>query len=425
MFLDTLSPLKTALLIIAKYWWILTPFLLFLAAYEAWLSYVKQKYLLSLKWVLLEIKPPPDVQKSPKIAENIFSGLHAAYITSKTWKQRFFEGEIQPWFSFEIAGNGGETGFYVRVQEGLRDFLEAQIFAQYPDAEIRVADDYVNSLPEYLPDDNYDLWGTELIFTKPNAFPIKTYPFFEEESGKDEFKRTDPLAPLAEIMSALEPGEHIWLQLTMRATGGDWVDEAQAEVNKLMGKEPKVERDFLGKTIDMLDSFLPGGAPAVEEKKREDFTLMKLSGGQKFVLDQVEHKVAQLGFKCGYRFLYIARKDRFRGSRISSTIGFFKQFYLNNLNSFKPNKRTWTVARGWFSWLFPSAKGLRYKQEEFRRKWYLYRDYRKRLFVRDFIILVVEELATLFHLPGIGVKAPAFPRVEAKKGQPPAGLPTG
>jgi len=398
--------------------------LLLLAAYESWLSYKKQQYLLSLKWVLLEIKPPPDVQKSPKIAENIFSGLHAAYITSVSWKQRFFEGNVQPWFSFEIVGNGGEIGFYARVPEGLRNLVEAQIFAQYGDAEIKIADDYVNLLPEYLPDDDYDMWGTELVFTKPDAYPIKTYPFFEEESGKDEFKRTDPLAPLAETMSSLEPGEHLWVQLLIRGTSDSWAKDAKAEVDKLMGKEPKIERDALGKAVDFIDKLLPGGTPAAEEKKKEEFSLMKLSGGQKFVLDQVEHKIAQLGFKSGYRFLYIARKDRFHGSHISAVTGYFKQFYLNNLNSFMPNKKTWTPSKGWFHWFFPSDKGFGYKKEEFNRKWYLYQYYKKRAFVRQFVMLSVEELATLFHLPGIGVKAPAFPRVEAKKGQPPPGLPT-
>lgn len=424
MFPEVLGPLKTAFTLIGQYWWILTPFLLFFGALEAWYSYKKQQYLLSLKWVLLEIKPPPDVQKSPKIAENIFSGLHAAYLKPITWKERFFEGAVQPWFSFEIVGNGGETSFFIRAPDGLRNLVEGQIFAQYPDAEIKIADDYVSSLPEYLPNDDYDIWGTELIFTKPDAFPIKTHPFFEEESGKDEFKRTDPLAPLAETMSSLEPGEHIWVQLLIRATGSNWVKEAKVEVDKLMGKEPELKRDFLGKTVDFIDQLLSGSSPAVEEKKKQEFSLMKLTGGQKFVLDQVEHKIAQLGFKSGYRFLYIARKDRFHGVHISAVTGFFKQFYLNNLNSFRPNKHTWSIAKGWFSWLFPSDKGFGYKRQEFKNKWYLYQNYRKRAFVKQLLMLSVEELATLFHLPGIGVKAPAFPRVEAKKGQPPAGLPT-
>ncbi len=428
MFLsNTLDPFRTALVILGHYWWVYTPIFLFFLALENWLIYVRQKYLLSLKWALLEIKPPPDVQKSPKIAENIFSGLHAVYAGSVGWKDRFFKGEVQKWFSLEIIGDGGNIAFYVRTPEDLRDLVEAQIFAQYPEAEIKlVEDDYVNSLPLHLPDNDHDLFGTELIFDKPDAYPIKTYPFFEEESGKDEFKRTDPLAPLAEIMSSLDPGEHIWLQLLIRGTGDEWVKKSQAEIDKIISKEPKRKEDALDKVLGAVDSllFLGGKTGEKEEKKeKQEFSPQKLTGGQKFVLEQVENKIAKLGFKSGYRFLYIARKELFRASRISSVVGMFKQVYSNNLNSFKPNKEVTTKAKGWFSWFFPSDKGFFYQQQEFERKWHIYQNYKKRAFVARPVILNTEELATLFHLPGIGVKAPALPRVEAKRGTPPTGLP--
>lgn len=400
------------------------PVLLFFVALESWLAYIRQKYLLSLKWVLLEIKPPPDVEKSPKIAENIFAGLHAAYIRPIPWRNKFFKGEVQNWFSFEIVGKGGEINFYVRTPEKLRDLVEAQFFAQYPDAEISIVDDYIDSLPRYLPNEEHDLFGAELIFAKEDAYPIKTYPFFEEESGKGEFKRTDPLAPLAETLSALEPGEHIWLQLLVRGTGKEWVDKAKPVLDKLVGKEPEVKKDILGKIVDFLGYLLPGGAPTEEKKEKQEFSTMKLTPGQRFVLEQVENKIAKLGFKTGIRFLYIARKELFRSSRIAAVTGMFKQFYLSNLNSFKLDSDTITAATGWLSWLFPSSRGFFASQQEFNRKWQIYQAYRKRAFVKKVMILNTEELATLFHLPGAGVKAPAFPRVEAKKGQPPAGLPT-
>ncbi len=410
---------------IAKYWWVATPFLLFFASLDAWLLYVRKRYLLSLKWTLLEIKPPPDVQKSPKIAENIFSGLHAVYTSSVKTREQFWQGKVQPWFSFEIVGNGGEIGFFIRTPEGLRSLVEAQIFAQYPDAEIKIVDDYVSQVPEFLPDENYDMFGTELVFSKPDAYPIKTYPFFEEDSGKDEFKRTDPLSPLAEIMSTLESGEHIWIQLLIRATNDYWVKEAKVEIDKMLGKEAKKEPDFLDISVGLLDKVISGGSSAPEEKKKDENPLSKMTPGQKFVLEQVENKISKLGFKSGYRFIYLARKDCFHGSHISAVMGMFKQLYFNNLNSFRPNGRTITSDKGVFSWFFPSSKGFFYKQREFRRKWNLYQNYRNRSFVDQYIILNTEELATLFHLPGIGVKAPSFPRVEAKKSQPPSGLPTG
>src|SRR6266498_674404 len=419
--IDTLG---TAFSFLFRWWWVWLPPVVVFTAVEAWLFYKREQYISTLQWVLLELIPPPDVQKSPKIAENFFSALHGIYGQSLKFKKMFFEGKVPDWFSFEIVGNNGDMKFYVRLPQAHRNLVESQIFAQYPDAEIRVADDYVMALPEFLPNEDYELFGTELVFAKESAYPIKTYPFFEEESGKDEFKRSDPFSSLAEIISSSGPGEHIWIQLLARPTGGDWVREAASVIEKLAKKEKPKEANTLTKILDQVESLANiGGTPKKEEKK-DEFSIQKLTGGEKFVLDQVENKVAKLGFKAGIRFIYVAKKDVFNRSRTASVTGMFKQLYSNNLNTFRPNPLTLTFSRGYLYWLFPSDRGFGAGRIELQRKQRIYRNYRKRAFARQVMVLNTEELATLFHLPGQNVKAPAFPRVEAKKGQPPVGLPT-
>lgn len=424
------GPLKTAFSYIKDYWWTVAPFLLGFGSYWAWINLKRQEYISAMKWVTLEIKPPADVVKSPKMAENIFSALHSVYIKAATWKERFFKGKVQDWFSFEIVSVGGEMRFYVKAPEAYRNFIESQIFAQYSDAEIKESEDYINNLPEHLPNDEFDLFGTELIFTKPDAYPLKTYPEFEESPNakETENKRTDPLSPLAEQISTLDQGEHIWVQLIVRGTSGDWVKKAQSEIDKMMGREAKVEADFLSKAVEGFSGLITSAIPSIsagEERKEEkkELTPGQLTPGQRVVLEAIEKKIAKLGFKSGIRFIYIAKKDSFHGSHISGVIGMFKQFYSNNLNTFRPNSLTITASRGWLPWLFPSDKGFRAKAEEFVRKRRIYSDYRNRSFIKQSVILNTEELATLWHLPGAGVKAPLFPRVESKKGQPPAGLP--
>lgn len=426
MSLDLFDPVKTAFSILGNYWWLYLPPALVTGTILGWLAYITQKYLLSLKWVLLEIKPPSDVQKSPKIAENIFSGLHSSYLPVK-WKKRFFKGEVPNWYSLELVSNGGDIRFLIRVQEGLRTLVEHQIFAQYPDAEIKVIDDYIAVLPRVLPNNEYDLFGVDLIFNKEDAYPIKTYPFFEEESGKDEFKRTDPLSPLAEVLSALEPGEHIWLQYLIRPTGDVWAKAAQPVIDKIVGKKVEVKLNLLIRIIDGIVnaiSKLFAGDVTKKDEKKEEFNVQRLTPGQRISLEQVENKISKLGFKTNIRFIYLGRKELFHRSHISSVIGMFKQLYSNNLNSFKPDRKTMTFARGYLHQFFPSDRGFFMNWQEYKLKFKLYKNYRSRTFRKKVLILNTEELATLFHLPGIGVKAPAFPRVEAKKGQPPAGLPT-
>ena len=122
--------------------------------------------------------------------------------------------------------------------------------------------------------------------------------------------------------------------------------------------------------------------------------------------------------------MYVARKDVFNKSRISSVIGMFKQLYSNAMNSFKPNPENATKDKGWFAWLFPSDKGFGAEEREYEKKVEMYEAYLKRKFVKKHNILSVEELATLYHLPNTTVKAPSLPRVDARKTQPPSGLPT-
>ena len=52
----------------------------------------------------------------------------------------------------------------------------------------------------------------------------------------------------------------------------------------------------------------------------------------------------------------------------------------------------------------------------------LYSKLRGREWTSHNFVLTTDELATLYHLPGPEVKAPLFPRVEAKMGQPPSNL---
>lgn len=429
MFPEILSPLTTAFAIIFNYWWAYTPILLFVAVISGWRAYVTGRYLSSLNWVLLELKAPPDVQKSPKVAEYIFANLHGIY-SPVSAKKRFFKGEVHDWFSFEIVGIDGDAHFFIRAPEKLRNLVETQIFAQYPEAEIKqVEEDYIKNLPEFLPNDDYDLFGSELVLDKPDVFPIYTHPNFEEISSakEEEAKRTDPLSSIFEVLSTLEPGEQIWIQILMQPTGTDWAKKAKDEIDEILGKGKKVERDFAGQIVDFIDDLIPGGSKGdsgdKDKKEKKEPGVSDLTPGKRAIVEKIEQKIAKLAYLGGVRFAYIGRKDIFHRSHVSAILGLFKQFSTGHLNGFKANKKTRTSSKGWAPWLFPSDKGFFVESIEFKKKWQLYQNLRNRTLVQKPNIFNIEELATIFHLPGMGIKAPLFPRVQVKKGQPPPGLP--
>jgi hypothetical protein len=415
-----------------EYWWAYVPIMLGMAAYHEWAGYQRAKYLAGMKWVLLELVPPPDVQRSPRIAENIFAGLHASYGGGINWKTAFFSGKVPDWFSLEIVSNGGDIHFYIRCTESQRNTVEAVIFAQYPDAEVRQQlEDYINLVPDKFDPTQFDVSGNDFVFSKESAYPIKTWPEFEEQGGKDENTRIDPLAPLFETMSSLRPGEHLWLQYVIRPTGGEWVKENQKVVDKMKGKKeekPKPPLEWLFGPIDSFFNFLSGKEPA-EPKKEEksEFNLQQMTAAQRQVLELVEFKLAKLAFKSTIRVLYVARKEAFNGSRTAGITAMFKQLFYNNMNSFRPG--IGTRDKGVLPWLFINDKGFFADERTLKKKHAMYGMYRARAFA-PFIpggfmtILSTEELATLWHLPGLNVRAPLLPRVQAKKGQPPAILPT-
>lgn len=402
--------LNTVFSFLIDFWWIYIPLLLFLGLLDAYEHYNKLKYLSGLKWTLLRLSPPKDPGKSPKAAEHIFSALHGIYSPVK-WKDRFFKGKIPDWFSFEIAGTQGEIRFYIRTPEQYKTLVQSQIYAQYPDSEItEVADDYADWFPS-APDNKYDFTGSELILNKEDVFPIKTYPDFEEKpGGPGDIRRIDPLASLSEVMSSLEAGENIAIQLLIRPTGDGWIKKGQGAIDKFQGKASKIKPDLLGKTVWEIDKIIPGHVEVKKEEKKPETA--KLTPGKEDTLKAIERKISKLGFEGGIRFIYSGLRENFHKTHVSGIIGAFKQFSSESLNGFKPNKKTGTSAKGPFK-----------AQKEFRQKMSLSRKFKNRSFVSKPFVLNTEELASLYHFPDIGVKTPLMPRIEAKTGKPPSGLP--
>lgn len=413
------SDILLGLKIVKDYWWVYLPVLLCLAFGYSWLEFKRIEYFNSLKWTLLQIKPPPQSDRSLKAVEQIFAGLHGIYIGSTNWKNRFFKGKLQDWFSLEIVGEEGGTNFYVRTLENYKGLVMANIFAQYPDAEISEVEDYMKKLPAVLPNEEYDLFGSEFILAKENAYPIQTYLAFEEKSpGKEDLKRLDPLAAVSEVFSTFQLGENFVIQILIRPTNDSWIKEAQKVIDTILGREAKKETGLIEGAFSQIDSLLTLEPAKKEEKKEKRPSVVEVD-----IVKAIGQKTAKLGFKTGLRLMYIARKENFHRYHFSAIVGAFRQFASPNLNSFKPNSETMTFSKGYLAKIFPSDKGFLADQLAVEKKIEAFKALRGRFFPPEkYSILNTEELATIFHLPGTEVKAPLFPRVEAKKGQPPPGL---
>lgn len=406
--------------VIAVFWWVVLPIALAFAFWYFWIYYIYVDYLRSVKWVLLEVKIPAVIEKTPKAMEQVFAAVYGIYSFGFKFVEKYWQGRLhEDWVSFELIGFAGGVHFYIRTPVSYRNMIESAVYSQYPDAEISEASDYQHLFPRTLPNKVYDVWGLDYHLTRDNAYPIRTYPYFEEPVKE---KRLDPIAGLTEAMSKLKNDEAIWIQIFVSPTGpdagDDWKKEGEALRDKLVGRK-KPERGLSQK----IGEFFKNLAIAViehpqwaeEPKKEESAKMLLLTPGEKNVVEGIETKISKLGFRTNIRFLYIDKRASFTRSNIAAVMGTFHQFTAQDMNGFRPNLDTMTIIRGNIKYF----KGTRL----WYRKRRLWESYYRMYWPRRTSVLNTEELATLYHFPTIVVEAPLLRRLGAKKGEPPAGLP--
>jgi len=356
--------------------------------------------------------------------EQIFSGLHGI-LTKVKFLDKYWKGKVQEWFSFEIAGIDNVVYFFIRTPEKFRNLVEAQIHAQYPDAEILEVLDYAAPLAKKIPGKTYDIKGVEFILEKADYYPIRTFLSFEERQKE---RRLDPMASFLEILSKLRPDENIFIQYLIAPTAEKgWQEKGIEAVNKLVGKKTEAKKNWFEKFFGGINEFVVNLLKAIaiypewSEAKKEEIRAasQNLSPGDRLVAEAIENKISKLAFRVCIRFAYIAGRDIFNDANMAAISGAFKQFNTVNLNAFKGNKKAGTSADQ--PRIIPFIKNRR----EFIRKIafvdrYVNRKTAKRK--KDFI-LNIEELATIYHYPILVVETPTMRRVEAKKSEPPVSLP--
>lgn len=397
---------------------VLLPFALAKHVIGKYQDYRQDEFRSTLKYVMLQIRPPQEVTKSPAAFELFLGSLYDTG-REQTWIKTQIQGKVRPEFSLEIAGHDGILHFYIRCEVETRERVEAQLYAQYPGIEISEAPDYVRNVNFNLTD--YNLWFAEFSLATKDIYPIKTYIDFGLDKETDDDYRIDPLTPVLEFMGSLPRGYSVWMQLIIKAHAKDdkkpgtlfgktdgWVDEAKAEIKKL--REEAVTEVDLGNGIKT--------------------ALTNPTKGQQQKIEALERTLSKLGFKVGMRIMYVAPKDIFSKAYVGSFLGAFRHFGDNNLNGLKPKYKPGFD----YPWQDPTGKKEKeQKLEAFKayknREWFGNSKKTYRLIgpsgrdMRKHMILTTEELATIYHFPGRVSYTPGIVRAESKRGTPPSNLP--
>ncbi|MFA6215273.1 MAG: type IV secretion system DNA-binding domain-containing protein [Patescibacteria group bacterium] len=286
-------------------------------------------------------------------------------------------------FALEIVAHAGLVSFYVAVPRYLRRYMEQQILAQYPEANISEAEDYNIFTPKGVILNGY------LKFTRSFIFPIKTY----------QTLNSDPLNAVANSLSSVAKEDGVAIQIVARSAKKAWHAKGskvatEMQKGKTLNQALSVTNKF--NIFDFAGIFQTKTKEQIEQERlRQPKTLSPM---EQELIKGLEEKTSRAGLDCNVRIIVSAGDESKAKGYLNGVVDSFSQFnYYQYGNSFKLIKE--------------SPK-------------HLVNDFIDRNFRPDQkIILNTEELASLYHLPTPFLETPNIRWLLAKRLSPPANLP--
>lgn len=336
------------------------------------------EWLENQQYSVIRIDVPRNNDKAPLSAEQMFASIHGIYTENALFQHQL---------SFEIVARDKYIQFFVFMPSHLKDFVEGQIYAQYPTVEIHAVEDYANIKIDH----GQHFCGAELLLTKPDVYPIKLFSDFE----------VDPISGITSVMSKLNVGEQIWLQFIIKPVGDEWQEKGNSMINSVRsGKSSgasgliKGVTSGLGKFGKMF--FMQAVNPGYEDTSTTPE--VKLPGQVEDALKNIEIKIMKLGFETKIRIMSISNDPTSARVKTNGVGAAFKQYNTTYLNGFKVGK-------------------LEIDDENF------WTEFTSRVFEGDGNIFNIGELASIYHFPHQSVGTPNIVWSGSKKGEPPSNLP--
>ncbi|MDQ3015059.1 MAG: hypothetical protein M3Q73_04300 [bacterium] len=393
------------------------PLLLGFIFWKVWLRYVRYFFFSSTKVVLLEVRLPREIMKSPAAMEILINGFYQTGGES-TFIARYWEGKTRAWFSLELVSIGGQVHFYIWTRENMRQIVEAHIYSQYPEVEVRQVEDYSKEMV-YNPD-KYEMWAANYELTLPDPLPLKTYIDYGLDKNPKPENEVNPIGTVLEVLNSIKPSEQIWLQFVIRA-------------------HKKEKRGLFSKKSDWtkeVDTLRTRFFQSVTAEGRRT-----LSTEENKVIDALHRSVQKAAFDTGIRVMYIADKGAYNNTSVTSLRGLFRHFSatfgdplekegIDPVTNLPVKQRHYAAFNG----LKAEGTDTDYPWDDFRnirmnrQKKVKLDAYKRRMFffaphVDKTMILTSEELATLYHFPSSSVMTPGLQRIESKRAQAPTNLP--
>lgn len=409
-----LEPILSIIVATSPIW---LPYTLFYITFEMWMWSVGEKFKYQNGRSTLRIKLPQEVLKSPEAMESVLTQVHNVN-SPDNYMQTYLDGKRPLTLSLELVSIGGDVRFYINCPtKKIKNALEAQLYAQYPGIE--VTEELVDYAAEVVWDkDKWELISFHILKKSKtrddDVFPIKTYIDYGLDKQPKEELKFEPMAPILEHLGSAKPHERVWIQIlctphakkTLK-TGSlskqdTWEKSAAKKINEMMGRDDK-RMSVAGEETD---------------------TRPMLTMGERDVIASIERNTSKYAYSVGIRAMYITQTGKFNPDMISPMLRGFGQFDMIGRANLGPMWRT-DFDYNFFQ-DFTGQRKIRMKRNEleyYKARYYTEGD-KKNLVDRE-RIMSVEELATIYHIPGTSVITPGVGRVENTRREAPANLPIG
>ncbi len=333
-------------------------------------------------------KEDAGAEKSQQQVQELIAAMETVFSTLGSLKAEhgfgsWLQGRSDT-FSFEIVTHKEKISFYVSVPSAYQQFIEEQIHAQYPSAQIEEVPDYNIFSPSGV------ILGSYLKFRRQTYFPIKTYRKLE----------SDGMNSLTNALAKLDADDGVAIQYVVRSARASWRSEG-LRIAKAMQQGKKLSQVQHGSgLIGGIGKELKGFASTSKPGEKKPETSYRLSPLEEEMVKGLEEKASKAGLDVNIRILVAAKTPEKAQRYLNDILGAYGQFNIYEYgNGFVKSMPT-------FQTLIIRHFIYRHFDEHYR------------------IVMNAEEMASLFHLPLPITETPKINWLLSRKALPPSNLPT-
>ncbi len=316
------------------------------------------------------------------IAETMFSSI--AGLKGDKGFSKWLHGRNDH-ISFEIVVKDGVISFYVAIPDRWKEFVEQQIHAQYPHADITQETDYNIFKP------TSHIVGAYLHLKNRSAFPLKTYKKMD----------SDPLVAILNPLSKMSANDGALIQFIVRPATPHWRRQGVhmiRDIREGQKFEYVAHRSaFVRSLTKWKKTLFPKSKDPAKQNNTTEYHLTQM---EEEMVKSMEEKISHGGLEITIRLISSSDKKELAQMNLENMVNSFSQYniyrYGNSFGAAVPRNQNQLIRDS----IFRSMDTKRY------------------------MVVNTEEFAGLWHLPIPNTETPHINWLGARKAPPPVNMPT-